>query len=119
VKVLLDEMYPSGLAAALCEKGIDAVTVAELGLSGRSDLDVFTVAADTGYAVLAENVSDFARISGDHLGAGSHHHGVLIALSSRFLRRPAGYAAIVAAVAAIAGEQIDDRLVYLERADRP
>jgi hypothetical protein len=119
VEVTSDSPRGSGLAAALREKGIDAVTVAELALSGRSDFDVFTVAADEGYAVLIENVSDFARISGDHLGAGGHHHGVLIALSSRFLRRPAGYGAIVAAVAAIAGEQLDDRLVYLERADRP
>jgi hypothetical protein len=118
VKVLLDEMYPSGLAIALREKGIDAVTVAELGLAGRSDLDVFTTATDAGYAILTENVSDFARISGDHLGAGGHHHGVLIALSPRFLRRPAGYGAIVAAVAAVAGGQLDDRLVYLKHADR-
>lgn len=119
MKVLLDEMYPSGLAVALREKGIDAVTVAEFGIAGRSDLDVFTAAADAGYAVLTENVSDFARISGDHLGAGGHHHGVLIALSSRFLRRPAGHGGIVAAVAAVAGGRLDDRLVYLEHADRP
>jgi hypothetical protein len=39
---------------------------------------------------------------------------LLIALSSRFSRRPAGYAAIAAAVAALAGDRLDDRLVYLE-----
>jgi hypothetical protein len=115
VKLLLDEMYPEKLAQALREQGIDATTVAEIGLAGRSDADVFTAAADGGYALLTENVSDFARLGGEHVAAGRHHAGVLIALSSRFSRRPAGYGAIVTAVAAIASGQLDDRLVYLQR----
>jgi hypothetical protein len=118
VKLLLDEMYPAGLAAALQDKGIGSITAAELGLAGRSDIDVFAAATDGGYAVLTENVSDFARISGDHVAAGRHHCGVLIALSSRFSRRPAGYGTIVAAVISVAADQLDDRLVYLERQDR-
>ena len=64
--------------------------------------------------LLTENVSDSASLCGDHVAAGRHHLGVLIALSSRFSRRPAGYCAIVTAVAAAAGDQLDDRLVYLE-----
>jgi hypothetical protein len=111
VKLLLDEMYAAELAAALCDKGVSTVTVAELGLTGRSDIDVFTAATDGGYAVLTENVSDFARISGEHVAAGRHHCGVLIALSSRFSRRPSGYAAIVAAVGALKTDQLDDRLL--------
>jgi predicted nuclease of predicted toxin-antitoxin system len=118
VKVLLDEMYPAALAMALRDKGIDAVTVAELGLTGRPDVDVFAGAIESGYAVLTENVSDFARIASEHVAAGEHHQGVLIALSSRFSRRPAGYGAIVVAVAAVAAEQLDDRLVYLEHSDQ-
>jgi hypothetical protein len=39
---------------------------------------------------------------------------VLIALSSRFSRRPAGYGSIVAAVVGVAGDRLEDRLVYLE-----
>jgi hypothetical protein len=115
VKLLLDEMYPGKLAQELRDQGIDAATVAELGMAGRSDADVFAAAADGGYVLLTENVSDFARLCGEHVAAGRHHFGVLIALSSRFLRRPAGYAGITTAVAAVAGDQLDDRLVYLER----
>jgi hypothetical protein len=107
-------MYADKLAVALRENGMDAATVAELGLTGRSDVDVFAAAADGGYAVLTENVSDFARISAEHIAAGGHHPGVLIALSSRFSRRPAGYGAIIAAVAAMRAELLDDRLVYLQ-----
>jgi Domain of unknown function (DUF5615) len=114
VKLLLDEMYADKLAQALRDQGIDAATVAELGLAGRSDPDVLAAATDGGYALLTENVSDFARLCGEHVATGRHHPGVLIALSSRFSRRPAGYRAIVTAVAAVAADQLDDRLVYLE-----
>jgi hypothetical protein len=114
VKLLLDEMFAVKLAQALRDQGIDAITVAELGMAGRSDADVFAAATDGGYALLTENVSDFARICSDHVAAGRHHHGVLIALSSRFSRRPAGYGSIVAAVVGVAGDRFDDRLVYLE-----
>jgi hypothetical protein len=114
VKLLLDEMYADKLAQALRDRGIDAATVAELGMAGWSDADVFIAAADEGYVLLTENVSDFARLCGDHVAAGRHHCGVLIALSSRFSRRPAGNSEIVKAIAAVAAEQLDDRLVYLE-----
>jgi len=115
LKLLLDEMYADKLAQALRDQGIDATTAGELGMAGRSDSDVFAAAVGNGYALLTENVSDFARLSGEHLVAGGHHFGVLIGLSSRFSRRPAGYGAIVTAVAAAAAEQLTDRLVYLKR----
>lgn len=118
MKLLLDEMYAGKLAQLLRDQGIDAATVTELGLAARSDPDVFAAAADGGYVLLSENVSDFARRCGEHVAAGQHHFGVVIALSSRFSRRPAGYAAIASAVAAVAGDQLVDRLVYLERPTR-
>jgi hypothetical protein len=114
VKLLLDEMYPPALARALGEAGISAVTVAELGLSGRPDPEVFAAATEAGYVLLTENIGDFARISGEHLAAGQHHCGVLVALSSRFSRRPSGYGPIVTAVASLAADELADLLVYLE-----
>jgi hypothetical protein len=114
VKLLLDEVYPVKLAQLLRDQGVDAATVTELGMAGRSDADVFAAAAEGGYALLTENVSDFTRLCSEHVAAGRHHFGALIALSSRFSRRPAGYAAIAAAVAALAGDRLDDRLIYLE-----
>jgi len=118
VKLLLDEMYPARLAEALRTANIDAVTVTELALAGRSDLDVFVAAVADGHVLLTENVADFAHIAADHVTAGHHHPGVLIALSSRFSRRPAGRGALVAAVLTAAGEPLEDRVVFLQRADR-
>jgi Domain of unknown function (DUF5615) len=115
VKVLLDEMYPARLAAALCAEGIQATTMSELGLAGCADPDVFAAAVASGYAVLTENVGDFTRLAAELSTAGGHHHGLLIALSSRFSRQQAGSAAQVAAVKDAAQQSIDDRVVYLKQ----
>ena len=64
-----------------------------------------------------DNVGDFTRLAAEHSTSGAHHHGVLIALSSRFARRPSGIGPLIAAVRAIAGDQIADRVVYLNRAE--
>jgi hypothetical protein len=117
LKLLLDEMYSPALADALRRTRIDAVTVSELGLAGSSDPDVLAAAVAHGRAVLSENVADFARISAEHLTAGHHHPGVLIALSSRFSRRPAGVPALVTSIQAVAERPLEDRVIYLERPD--
>ena len=64
--------------------------------------------------MLPENVGDFARIAAEHTTGGGHHPGLLIALSSRFSRRPAGVQALVDATRDIADEQIEDRVIYLK-----
>ncbi len=118
MKLLLDEMYPAALAEALRAVEIDVSTVIELGLAGSSDPEVFAAAVAHGYALLTENVSDFARVSAEHITAGQHHHGVLVALSSRFSRRPAGIAVLVAAICATVDQELEDRLVYLQAPSR-
>jgi predicted nuclease of predicted toxin-antitoxin system len=117
LRLLLDEMYPAALAEALRAVGIDARTVVELGLAGRSDPEILAMGVAGDYTVLTENVADFAHISAQHLTAGRHHPGVLIALSSRFSRRRAGIGAIVAAVHAVADQKLEDRLVYLQNTE--
>jgi predicted nuclease of predicted toxin-antitoxin system len=114
LRLLLDEMYSAALAEALCAVDIDASTVVELGLAGRSDAEVFVAAVAGERAILTENVADFTRISAEHLTAGHHHPGVLIALSSRFSRRPAGVRPLVTAIRAIAEQRLEDRVVYLK-----
>lgn len=113
MKLLLDEMYPPALAEALRAVGISASTVAELGMTGCSDAELFAAAVADGYALLTENVGDFARISAEHVTAGRPYPGLLIALSSRFSRRPSGIGPLAEAVGTVAGETLEDRVVYL------
>jgi hypothetical protein len=117
MRLLLDEMYPPALSERLQRDGIEAATAAVLGVSGRPDADVFAEAVALGYTILTENVSDFARIAAEEVSAGRHHHGVLIALSSRFSRRPAGIPALAPAIQVAALEKLDDRVIYLQAPD--
>jgi hypothetical protein len=114
LKLLLDEMYSARHAEALRTAGLQAATVIEIGLAGDSDPEVFAAAIVEGSALLTENVADFTRLSAEHLLAGQHHPGVLIALSSRFSRRPSGIPVLVAAVAGVANQPTTDRLIYLQ-----
>lgn len=113
MRLLLDEMYPAALAELLRGVGVDAVTVADFRLSGAPDHEVFATALVAGRAILTENVADFTRLAAEQLTSGGHHAGLLIALSSRFSRRPAGLRPLAAAVHAVANEILDDRVVYL------
>lgn len=115
MKLLLDEMYPPALADGIREAGIEASTVTALALAGSSDVEVFAAAIAGSYVVLTENVGDFTPIAAEHSTAGHSHPGLLIALSSRFSRRPAGAKPLINAIKGIADENLDDRVVYLER----
>ena len=119
MKLLLDEMYSPGLAGALRMADVDACTVLELGLAGSSDPEVFAAAIADGRTLLTENVADFTRISAEHLLAGQHHPGVLIALSSRFSRRAEGIGPLVTAIRDVVDQQLADCLVYLQAPPKP
>jgi hypothetical protein len=108
-------MYPTALAEALRAAGIDARSASEAGLVGRPDADIFAAAVAEGLTLLTENVSDFARIAADHVNAGGHHHGLLVALSRRSSRRPAGRAPLDGAIREIAPRDVADQVVYLRR----
>ena len=115
MRLLLDEMYPPAFADGLRTVGIEATTVAALRLAGSSDPEVFAAAVAGGFVLLTENVADFARIAADHSTAGGHHLGLLIALSSRFSRRPGDAKSLIAAIEAVAGQELRDRVIYLGR----
>lgn len=96
MKLLLDEMYPARLARALRERGEDAEGVDERApLRGLADEELLAVAAGEGRALVSENVADFMRLYGEWGAAGRQHAGIVIALSSRFSRTPAGYEVLV------------------------
>jgi len=115
VRLLLDEMYPPALAQALRAEGIDASTVGEAGLAGRPDDEVVEAAAARHEVILTENVADFVRLAAERITAGGHHPGIVIALSSRFSRRPSGIPVLTTAIRSVAEDDLVDRILFLER----
>lgn len=111
VKLLLDEMYPARLARSLREGGFDAEAVDERpALRGLADEELLAIAAREGRAVVTENVTDFMRLYGEWGSGGRPHAGIVIALSSRFVRTPVGYEALLAALAELCGARAADGL---------
>jgi hypothetical protein len=109
VKLLLDEMYPGHLARTLRERDADAEGVDERSpLRGLSDEELLVVAAREGRAVVSENVADFMRLYGEWGAAERRHSGIVIALSSRFSRTPAGYEALVNSLAELCAQRPED-----------
>jgi uncharacterized protein DUF5615 len=109
VKLLLDEMYPARLARGLRERGADAEGVDERDpLRGLADEELLVVAAREGRALVSENVADFMRLYGEWGPAGRRHAGIVIALSSRFSRTPAGYEVLVDSLVELSAQHPED-----------
>lgn len=113
MRILLDEMYPTTLAELLRDRGTDVATILEMGRAGTPDPEVFALACEQNRVLLTENVADFVQLAAAHNTAGRNHPGVLIALSSRFSRRPAGEPKLVVAITAQRGHDLTDRVVFL------
>lgn len=115
-------MYPARLARALRERGADAEGVDERSaLRGLADEELLVVAAREGRALVSENVADFMRLYGEWGGAGRRHAGIVIALSSRFSRTPAGYEVLVESLVELSArypedEALADAVHFLARA---
>jgi predicted nuclease of predicted toxin-antitoxin system len=87
VKLLLDEMWPSTVAAQLRRHGHDAVAVAERAdLRGLPDLSIFMAAQTEGRVIVTENVIDFRPLAGEAIREGRPHCGLIFTSNRRFPR---------------------------------
>ena len=77
MKYLTDEHIPLLLAQLLRAAGIDARTVQECGLRGRTDDVVLRYAAAEGRAVVTANCKDFKKFTTEFLAGGLPHAGVI------------------------------------------
>ena len=71
MKLLLDEMWPPAIAAALRERGHDVVAVAERSdLRGKLDEVIFAEALADARAIVTENVVDYRPLASAAIRAG-------------------------------------------------
>ena len=78
LRLLLDEDVHLPLAAALRQRGHDAVHVGETARFGRSDNDQLEFAASEGRCLVTFNVGDIVRLHNRWLGAGHEHAGIIV-----------------------------------------
>ena len=78
MKFLVDEDLSEEIASVLRAKGVDAVHVRDIGLSGAEDQEVLDEAARQKRCVITRNRNDFLMLTEFYFHEGRPHHGVLI-----------------------------------------
>jgi hypothetical protein len=79
LRFYLDENVPLAIASQLNARGIDVVSVRELGTLGQSDRVHLSTATELGRVLCSHDI-DFVRLT----QMGISHSGLVIAVGSRF-----------------------------------
>lgn len=124
MRLLLDEMHSSAVAAVLRSRGHDVIAVTERSdLIGLADPTLLHSATAEDLALVTENVKDFAVLHHQILGAGGRHAGLIFTHSRRFPRSARNHvAALTDALAAFEAEhshdlrEVESFVWWLERA---
>lgn len=95
MRILLDENMDRRVAAALANRGIDAVHVLDIGLAAASDVAVFDWAIGQDRVIVTRDYPDFSHLASVAQRVGRSFPGVL--LVSRALR-PGNVGGIAAGV---------------------
>jgi len=82
MKLLLDEDLSPQIAVILREKGIDAVSVHEIGRTGLTDQEQLEYAASDGRCFVTRNRNDYIILTRQFFASNISHKGVLIVSSS-------------------------------------
>lgn len=94
MRLLLDEMHSPAVARALRGRGHDVVAVAaDPRLRGMADDNLLRHGAETGLAIVTENVPDFAVLSAQWAAGANAHAGLIFTNPVTFDRRTAAYPA--------------------------
>ena len=62
IRILLDEHVSPSLVSKLADKGVLAVAVAHVGLSGEPDAKIWNYAFENNFVVVTGNARDFIRL---------------------------------------------------------
>lgn len=98
MKFLVDEDLSEKIASILRAKGVDAVHVRELGLSGAEDREVLDEAVRQKRCVITRNRNDFLMLTEFYFNEGRPHHGVIIVTRSYPGNKPSKIARAVIAL---------------------
>jgi hypothetical protein len=121
VKLLLDEHYPSILAAQLRSLGFDVIAVTETGfvatggMRGLLDEPLLRRATEEGRALVSENARDLVPIARSLLSRGETHAGVVLTSSRGYMRRKDAVGRLITALAALMKEResLSGEIVWL------
>ena len=82
MKLLLDEDLSPKIAVILRDKGIDALSVHEIGRTGLTDYEQLEYAASEGRCFVTQNRNDYILLTRQFFSSSMSHKGVLIVPST-------------------------------------
>jgi predicted nuclease of predicted toxin-antitoxin system len=109
-RFLVDEDLPRALAQALRAAGLEATDVRDEGLRGQPDARIFAFAQSHGDVVVTADV----EFGNELVYPPETHHGVVLARLPGALPGPMLVQAIVAAIVALAAEDLVATVVIVE-----
>ena len=109
-RFLVDEDLPRALAQALRAAGLEATDVRDEGFRGQPDARIFAFAQSHGYVVVTADV----EFGNELVYPPETHHGVVLARLPGALAGPMLVRAIVAAITALAAENLVATVVVVE-----
>ena len=77
-RLFLNEDVHTRLAKALRQRGFDAITTVEAGMSGSPDEEQLAFAASQGRVILSFNRGDYARLHKRYAEHGWEHCGIIV-----------------------------------------
>jgi Domain of unknown function (DUF5615) len=100
---------------ALRAAGYEALTAADAGMLGRSDLAHLEFAAASGLVIVTEDISDFSVLHTRYIESNRVHGGIIAVHQSRGLGPGAFVLGIEALVTRLDGQPMANRFEYLPR----
>ena len=118
MRLYLDEMISPAVAAALRDRGHDAVTAGERGALGASDAAQLARAIQEERAIVSYNIPDFAVLARAAASAGRDHWGIILVSARTF--PPAGLGDLIRALDALltdreAPDALKNQTLFLQR----
>jgi uncharacterized protein with PIN domain len=82
MKILLDEDLSPKIAAILRDKGLDALSVHDIGRTGFTDYDQLEFAASKDRCFITRNRNDYILLTRQFFSTGKSHKGLLVVPST-------------------------------------
>jgi hypothetical protein len=101
VRLALDHHWSPRIAAALRERGLDAVSVGEMGWHLMSDGQLLEACRVAGRCLLTNDVADFMALVRQRQVEGRAHGGLVLTSDSRWPRTAAAIGVTESALAAL------------------
>lgn len=79
-----EDAMSRALVQGLRARGVDAMTVLDCGMEGKSDPEQLAFASSLGRVIYTYNVGDFCQLHTEYVAQGNDHAGIIVVNRQRY-----------------------------------